>query len=1056
MCAQTGETSRDNKQLLAHRDFLIQHVKLAASRLFDVRAMDSRRKPRHVGHVQAAIAKTLNHWTTESLECLFEKLYAAMMLNTPIGNTLVEGMDPESEGPATLVTMHDTIEARLVTEGLHGLDIVGLDLKPPLRLHDQRVAELVTHPEVNRTTAIVTAIAVSIAGEFTCPLRCGAVYLSTLTAPPPPAHHQHAAAAATTHPHPHTHTHTHTHPTSLASKRGTDGFPAGGDAAGGGGGGAVWGSEMRADVFGLADQSLVEAMSGLASAEQVKEACAEGRLPPIVSHTSTTAGEYIEFERPVGDCMLRSGGSARRAYQAECPAALRGAKQSEARYTPGSRSLTLTKPVGGEHSEPPPAGALQCWAGTGAARRQRQGIRLWRAVAPAAPAAGGLVQPGSLTPRDTRDDSVVHGAPSSEHDTGGAPADGSLHTGWWTARGATARVSQALDKTAKRPAPGRDVTPRSQALDKTAKRPAPRSGCDAPVATPYERDTAPAAPMPGSSRSVGGGGTPPHGRRAGDTCCFACGRFYPSAPAVGDMPFIDEHHAQQQQLQQQQQLERLQQEEEEAAHLLAQGAQSHQPPDQQLGPGQAAAQQRLQRKQLQKQKVLLRRQQLQREQQLEVTQQIQVRIIEQQRLSAQQMTQLQRRVDGAQAQPVLLQQLRQEMQQVEHDATSLRDWQQELDKQVQALLTQARSGVPPSEADGTCPPGGSGSDGEGGSEDEGSDADEGGANGAHDDLGDVMDMMSGWAHEGGMDSEDDEGMFAGDEDPLNAPEDPGVAETSSSSGDGSGSSSSGDDDKGVGGEQPGVGQAGMGVEGEEDGGSEGEDEGAGHEEMQQNIELLEEFVSEMGMMVLSETVLSVQRAVRAADAEAAAAKAAAAASRAGVCSAASGSAGREGMLRGSGAAAQQRNDPNQAGPGSARGHPHAGGGGGAARGKPRGSGGDPGHPTAPPAGPGCSTPLGGSSSADRGGGGGGARFLPASPDTQDCDVFQEPCTFGCKSKLRIALKQHWAGNLSLVKLIDSDDRMTESNDDHTHPNIDIQYCAMKGVALQLPAGMTLL
>lgn len=65
MCAQTGETSQDNEQLLAHRGFLIQHVKLAASRLFDVRALDSRRKPRHVDHVQVAIAKTLNHWTTE-------------------------------------------------------------------------------------------------------------------------------------------------------------------------------------------------------------------------------------------------------------------------------------------------------------------------------------------------------------------------------------------------------------------------------------------------------------------------------------------------------------------------------------------------------------------------------------------------------------------------------------------------------------------------------------------------------------------------------------------------------------------------------------------------------------------------------------------------------------------------------------------------------------------------------------------------------------------------------------------------------------------------------
>lgn len=97
------------------------------------------------------------------------------------------------------------------------------------------------------------------------------------------------------------------------------------------------------------------------------------------------------------------------------------------------------------------------------------------------------------------------------------------------------------------------------------------------------------------------------------------------------------------------------------------------------------------------------------------------------------------------------------------------------------------------------------------------------------------------------------------------------------------------------------------------------------------------------------------------------------------------------------------------------------------------------EPEAPPAAA-ATTP--GATRGDGGGGGGGATVTAARPPA---------------GHLVMSLRQRWAGNSVLLKLIAPENRAAAFGEDlHTAPNIDVQFVALRGVALSLRPPLRLL
>ena len=53
----------------------------------------------------------------------------------------------------------------------------------------------------------------------------------------------------------------------------------------------------------------------------------------------------------------------------------------------------------------------------------------------------------------------------------------------------------------------------------------------------------------------------------------------------------------------------------------------------------------------------------------------------------------------------------------------------------------------------------------------------------------------------------------------------------------------------------------------------------------------------------------------------------------------------------------------------------------------------------------------------------------------------------------MTLRERHTGNVLAVKLIDQENLMEEHQDDHDAPNIDVNYIALGGRLIQLPAGV---
>ncbi|KAG2491991.1 hypothetical protein HYH03_009721 [Edaphochlamys debaryana] len=155
--------------------------------------------------------------------------------------------------------------------------------EPGLEVWDRRSGAFLGSDALSSTTAVIDAVTVSRAGEFTCPLACGALLLGSADRNTALAGASAGAGAAAT-----------AEDESSQQGPGQGATPA-----------------VRGAFRALVRQPYVQALSGMTEAAAVEAAAAAGLLPPVAARGSSAgAGEWIEFRRPTATAAAVAVGDA--------------------------------------------------------------------------------------------------------------------------------------------------------------------------------------------------------------------------------------------------------------------------------------------------------------------------------------------------------------------------------------------------------------------------------------------------------------------------------------------------------------------------------------------------------------------------------------------------------------------------------------------------------------------------------------------------------------------------------------------------------------------------